>query len=68
MRLVAGKCTLACRADSYGDSKDGEIGERFKEDEALLLETEVPRWSRDHETNQRPGARRTSFLTEEQTS
>lgn len=32
MRLVAGKCTLACRADSYGDSKDGEIGERFKED------------------------------------
>ena len=32
MRLVAGKCTLACRADSYGDSKDGQIGDTFKED------------------------------------
>ena len=29
---MAGKRTLACCADSYGDSKDGEIGERFKED------------------------------------
>jgi U4/U6 small nuclear ribonucleoprotein PRP31 len=32
LRLVAGKCTLACRADSYGDSKGGEIGEKFKEE------------------------------------
>ncbi len=29
---MAGKCTLACRADSYGDSKGGEIGEKFKEE------------------------------------
>jgi len=45
LRLVSGKCTLAARADSFGDSKEGAIGQAFKdeiEQKAIKLQEPPP--------------------------
>jgi len=45
LRLVSGKCTLAARADSFGDAQGGAIGQRFKdeiEQKAIKLQEPPP--------------------------
>ena len=42
---MSGKCTLAARADSFGDSKGGQIGQAFKdeiEQKAIKLQEPPP--------------------------